>query len=243
MCSSGRGHPCERRRRCTPGRPRAWADSRTRPGRARPGSAGVAGIGAQRGVAQVLLGAGQHLGDGHVAAELGASARSRRRRRCRTGTMRSYQDRSQSQLRAKPCIVTPRLTRMPMARDLAVRARGRRRRTQTPLRPSTRAVVDAEVGAHADQRLLEPAHVGDDVDGVGQPHDRVADELARAVPGDLAAAVDVDDRGAVEAGARAARCACRRCRPAGARAAARCRARSPATTAAWTPRWRSQAAV
>ena len=33
---------------------------------------------------------------------------------------------------------------------------------------------------------------------VRQLQDRVADQLARAVPGDLAAAVDVDDRGAVE---------------------------------------------
>ena len=46
--------------------------------------------------------------------------------------------------------------------------------------------------------LLEPPDVGDDVDRVGQPHDRVADQLTGAVPGDLAAAVDVDDRRAVE---------------------------------------------
>ena len=46
--------------------------------------------------------------------------------------------------------------------------------------------------------LLEPPHVGDDVDRHRvSAHDRVADELAGAVPGDLAAAVDVDDRGAV----------------------------------------------
>ena len=83
---------------------------------------------------------------------------------------------------------------------------------------------DAEVGAHADQRLLEAAHVVDDEHVVGQPHDRVADQLARAVEGDLAAAVDVDDRGAVGRVARAARCACRPCRPGCARAAARCRA-------------------
>ena len=31
------------------------------------------------------------------------------------GTNRSYQDRSTSQLSANPCMVTPRLTRMPMA--------------------------------------------------------------------------------------------------------------------------------
>ncbi|CAB4969866.1 unannotated protein [freshwater metagenome] len=40
--------------------------------------------------------------------------------------------------------------------------------------------------------------MGDDVDRVGQPHNRVADELTRTVPGDLAAPVDVDDGGSVE---------------------------------------------
>ena len=39
--------------------------------------------------------------------------------------------------------------------------------------------------------------MGDDVDRLGQAHDRIADELARSVPRDLAAAVDVDDRRAV----------------------------------------------
>ena len=54
-----------------------------------------------------------------------------------------------------------------------------------------------ELGAERDQRLLDPAYVVDDADRLGQPDDRVADELARAVPGDLAAAVDLDHRGAV----------------------------------------------
>ena len=48
-----------------------------------------------------------------------------------------------------------------------------------------------------DHQLLEPAHVLDHVDRLGQTHDRVAGELPGAVPGDLAAAVDVDDRCAV----------------------------------------------
>ena len=78
------------------------------------------------------------------------------------GTKRSYQPRSTSQLSANPCIVTPRLTRMPMARDLALgQPAGRSARSQTPLRPGTRAVVDAEVGADRDQGLLEPAYVVD----------------------------------------------------------------------------------
>ena len=57
--------------------------------------------------------------------------------------------------------------------------------------------LDAEVGADADHHLLELAHVADDVDRRGQPHDRVAGDLAGTVPGDLAAAVDVDDGRAV----------------------------------------------
>ena len=58
--------------------------------------------------------------------------------------------------------------------------------------------LDAEFGAHVDQHALDAAHVRDDVDRVGQPHDRIADELAGPVPGDLAPAVDVDDGSAVE---------------------------------------------
>src|SRR3712207_7598361 len=53
-------------------------------------------------------------------------------------------------------------------------------------------------GADLDQRLLEPADVGDHVDRVGQRDDGVADQLTGAVPGDLAPAVDVDDRRPVE---------------------------------------------
>src|SRR4051812_10487762 len=56
---------------------------------------------------------------------------------------------------------------------------------------------DAVRVAHVDERLLDPAYVTDDVDRVGQPGDWVADELSGAVPGDLAAAVDVDHRSAV----------------------------------------------
>ncbi len=48
-----------------------------------------------------------------------------------------------------------------------------------------------------DQQALEAADVGDHIDGLGQSHDRIADELTRAVPGDLAAAVDIDHRSAV----------------------------------------------
>ena len=111
------------------------------------------------------------------------------------GTNRSYQPRSTSQLRAKPCIVMPRLTRMPRAAILRSGPRSSAR-SQTPLRPGHAGGRDTEVAAHADQRLLDAAYVVDDLDVVGQRDDRVADELAGAVEGDLAAAVDVDDVGA-----------------------------------------------
>ena len=112
------------------------------------------------------------------------------------GTKRSYQERSTSQLSAKPCMVTPRLTRMPIAAIL------RSGRPVAGLQPDAAAAGDAsrgdaEVAADRDQRLLEAAHVVDDEHVVGQRHDRVADQLAGAVEGDLAAAVDLDHRGAV----------------------------------------------
>ncbi len=52
------------------------------------------------------------------------------------GTIRSYAERSGSQFSAKPCIVTPRLTRMPIAATLRAPSG-----VQTPLRPSTRPVA------------------------------------------------------------------------------------------------------
>jgi len=62
-------------------------------------------------------------------------------------------------------------------------------------------VSHAEFGAHVDEHLLDPTHVRDHVDrlapaGAGQREDRVADQWP-AVPRDLPAAVDVDDRRAV----------------------------------------------
>ena len=56
------------------------------------------------------------------------------------GTIRSYQDRSQSAFRANPCMVTPRATRAPIAptfRSGRVSSPG----TQVPLRPGTRPVL------------------------------------------------------------------------------------------------------
>ena len=80
--------------------------------------------------------------------------------------------------------------------DLALGADRSSARSHTPLRPGTRAVVTPKSRAGRDQRLLDAADVVDDLDVVGQRDDRVADQLAGAVEGDLAAAVDVDDRGA-----------------------------------------------
>jgi hypothetical protein len=59
--------------------------------------------------------------------------------------------------------------------------------------------VHTEPVAHVDQALLDAPHVLHDVHRLDQLEDRVADQLAGTVPGDLAAAVDVDDRGAAAA--------------------------------------------
>src|SRR5439155_17661231 len=80
--------------------------------------------------------------------------------------------------------------------DLAVRAAG------VGGHPHAAAALhaggrDPEVGADGDQHVLDAADVGDHVDRVRQAQDRVPDELARAVPGDLAAAVHVAHRRAV----------------------------------------------
>jgi hypothetical protein len=48
------------------------------------------------------------------------------------------------------------------------------------------------------QRLLKSPNEIHHVQRFGQPDDRIPDQLAGAVPGDLAAAVGVDDSGAVD---------------------------------------------
>ena len=106
------------------------------------------------------------------------------------GTMRSYHDRSQSQFSASPCMVAPRATRAPIAppcdpgspRDPgAAAARHPHRR-------------DTELGAGPDHGLFERPHVGDHVDRLAELDDRVGGQLPGPMPGDLAAAVHVDDR-------------------------------------------------
>jgi hypothetical protein len=96
-------------------------------------------------------------------------------------------------LRAKPCIVTPRWTDADR-RDLVL---GERSAHPDAAAALDAVPLDAEAGEHVDQDALESPHVRDDVDRFAQAHDGIADELAGTVPGDLAAAVDVDDGGAV----------------------------------------------
>jgi hypothetical protein len=69
-------------------------------------------------------------------------------------------------------------------------------------KPDSRPARDAfgfhtELREDSDHHTLEAPHVRDDVDGIGQPHDGISDELARTVPGDFATAIDVDDRRAI----------------------------------------------
>src|SRR6185312_1985666 len=54
--------------------------------------------------------------------------------------------------------------------------------------------LQTELREHVYEDRLEAAHVADHVDGFGEPEDRVAHQLARTVPGDLATSVHVDHR-------------------------------------------------
>src|SRR4051794_19753445 len=76
-------------------------------------------------------------------------------------------------------------------RRTAVRS-GRRVAHPDAAAPLDPAAGDADLVAGPDERLLDQPYVGDDVDGVAELDDRVSHELTRAMPGDLAAPVDVD---------------------------------------------------
>jgi len=54
------------------------------------------------------------------------------------------------------------------------------------------------LGNEPDNGFLYSAHIIDDADTALQEDDRVADKLTRAMPGDFAAPVHRNDRGAVE---------------------------------------------
>ena len=112
------------------------------------------------------------------------------------GTIVANASRSQSQLSAKPCSVVARATRTPMAATLRA-GRPSPAGTQTPERPSTRPTCRPTSVQTLISDFLDAPNVIDHVERLGQPDDRVADELARPVPGDLAAAVGVDDRSVV----------------------------------------------
>jgi hypothetical protein len=65
--------------------------------------------------------------------------------------------------------------------------------------PALATRVDAEVGERRDQDRFEPANVRDDIALTGAPlcerDDRVSDELARPVVGDVATAIGVHEIG------------------------------------------------
>src|SRR5665647_97359 len=77
--------------------------------------------------------------------------------------------------------------------DLAFRpvTRGREPDTRTALYAHGRQAV---LGDRTDEGLLEAPYVVDHVHPIRKRHDGIADELSGAVPGDLAAPVDVDHR-------------------------------------------------
>ena len=82
------------------------------------------------------------------------------------GTIRSNQLRSASQFRAKPCSVTRRETRIPIAATLRW---GRSASAVQPYPGPSRYPHrrQAELGADVDQQLLHPADIGDDVEWAG----------------------------------------------------------------------------
>ena len=67
-----------------------------------------------------------------------------------------------------------------------------------PRAPPDPTGAQAVVGEHGDHGLLEPPHVVNNEHCFGEPDDRVSDELARPMPGDLASAVNVDHRRAIQ---------------------------------------------
>ena len=77
--------------------------------------------------------------------------------------------------------------------DLAGRPRRRRPGTHTPDRPSTRPVARPRLAHTAISESSRRRTNFTTSSGCGQADDRIADQLAGAVPGDLAAAVGVDD--------------------------------------------------
>ena len=102
---------------------------------------------------------------------------------------------------AKPCVVTQREMWMPIAAILSLPTQSEETRSRTGER-SAAIPKSARVRM---QDLLEIGHVSFDVAAVRiEVQDRIADELARPVVRDLAAAVAFDDRDAERRAARRA---------------------------------------
>ena len=169
---------------------------------------------------------GRQRGDADLGHPQGRSRRTRRR--------------SGSTLSAKPCMVVPAATRTPIA---AILRSGRcsRRPRAIPRTGRGPARGQAELGAAARSappragvrsRRRRPARAA------GRSDSRPADP---AVPGDLAAAVDLDHRACRRAGVRAVRCASPRCRPSVCSSMITVSGRMPAETSAWIRRCWSQA--
>ena len=109
------------------------------------------------------------------------------------GLMAAKRARSVATLSAKPCSVTQRSTATPIDASL----RSRRVPDAGPSRLARR--LDAEARQRADERLLEVAQIDVQVAlVVAQQEDRVADELPGAVVGDVAAALDLEERRVAE---------------------------------------------
>ncbi len=106
------------------------------------------------------------------------------------GIMLSNHDRSVFTLRPNPCMVTPRLTRMPIAATLP---RLGPHAGESVLRPG----VDPEGAERVDERLLHRIDVALDPFRVREAMDRVSDELAGTVERDVPAPVDVEQLGSL----------------------------------------------
>ena len=96
--------------------------------------------------------------------------------------MRSKGEVSAETFRQKPCMDTQRRTPTPMEASLPCSV-------QTPVRPATVKLLTSN-GGQVDQELLQETQVAVQVAAAPrQVEDRVADQLAGAVVGDVAAAV------------------------------------------------------
>ena len=136
----------------------------------------------------------QHVGHGDGPASLGRQRGDGGVRRCRTarsGRTRTGRSRSSARSRASSRPWRPGCPRAAILRSgLPCPSPG----SQAPLRPSTRPAGTPKSAHTPIMASSSQSDIADDVDRLVQRDDRIADKLAGAMPGDLAAAVDVDDR-------------------------------------------------